>query len=102
MERLHTDLANKQMLPSEHLVDAGYVNALNIVASQQTYDIDLIGPELPDTQWQATQQTGYDISQFHLDWQQEQAICPRGRQAAIGMKGQHPMVIQSLMSASVE
>ncbi len=75
---IHAELARKKVLPGEHLVDTGYVDALNIVTSQQTHQIDLIGPAMLDTQWQATQQTGYDISQFVLDRPPKQAVCPQG------------------------
>jgi transposase len=79
VETIHTALDRQQSLPSEHFVDTGYVDALNIVTSQQDHQIDLLGPVMPDTQWQALQQTGYDLSQFGLDWQQQQATCPEGK-----------------------
>ncbi len=46
-----TRLAEKKVLPSQHLVDKGYVNAEILAKSQQIHQIDIIGPALPDTSW---------------------------------------------------
>src|SRR5215218_9640264 len=37
-------LAGRQLLPSEHVVDTGYIRTGNLVASQREHQIDLIGP----------------------------------------------------------
>src|SRR5437762_14272393 len=42
MEDLHERLAEKQLLPNQHLVDTGYVDAENIAKSQQDHQIDLV------------------------------------------------------------
>src|SRR5689334_19742143 len=47
-------------------------------AESQDYGIDLVGPTRPDVKWQAKPQMGFEASQFHLDWQAEQATCPQG------------------------
>src|SRR5260370_12946491 len=47
-------------------------------AESRDYGIDLVGPTRPDVKWQAQQQMGFAASQFHLDWQAEQATCPQG------------------------
>lgn len=59
-------------------MDAGYVDAEWLVASQETYQVDLVGPTAKDHRWQARQQTGYALSDFSIDWEQEQARCPQG------------------------
>ncbi|MBO0783565.1 MAG: hypothetical protein J2P37_32540 [Ktedonobacteraceae bacterium] len=41
---IHTGLARKSLLPDQHLVDAGYVGAENLIESRATYELDLIGP----------------------------------------------------------
>jgi hypothetical protein len=43
---IHVDLAEKELLPDQHLVDAGYVTIANLVQSQSDYEGDLLGPTL--------------------------------------------------------
>lgn len=75
---IHHALADKGLLPGEHLVDAGYVDVDNILESQQQ-GIDLNGPVRPDSSWQAREQTGYDIAHFIVDWDAQQVTCPEGK-----------------------
>ncbi len=44
LSAIHTDLAEKELLPEQHLVDAGYVTIANLVQSQSSYEVDLVGP----------------------------------------------------------
>jgi transposase len=71
-------LADRHLLPAEHLVDAGDVDADLLVTSQTKHQLALIGPVRPDVSWQAKQQAGYAISNFQIDWQAHQATCPQG------------------------
>jgi transposase len=64
------------------LVDAGYVEATALVASEQRYGIELCGPPLANTSWQARAGTGFAASDFHLDWARPQATCPGGQPSA--------------------
>jgi hypothetical protein len=41
---IHVGLAEKDLLPDHHLVDAGYVTAPNLVKTQSGYGVDLVGP----------------------------------------------------------
>jgi transposase len=75
---IHEALSQKSLLPSQHFVDAGYVDAELLVSSQQKYGIDLIGPVRPDPSWQASDPSAYDCSQFVIDWQQQKVTCPQG------------------------
>lgn len=43
-EVIHEDLESKQLLPSEHFMDAGYVDGENLVNSKKQYEIELVGP----------------------------------------------------------
>jgi len=43
---IHADLAEKELLPDEHLMDSGYVTIANLVQSQCGYGVDLVGPTL--------------------------------------------------------
>ncbi len=46
LSAIHTGLAGKELLPEQHLVDAGYVTIANLVQSQSSYGVDLVGPTL--------------------------------------------------------
>jgi transposase len=74
---LHEDLAEKELLPSQHFVDSGYVTAANLVESQSSHGVDLIGPTLKTHWYQA--ETGYDLTHFSIDWEAETVTCPQGR-----------------------
>jgi transposase len=72
-------LAEKNLLPEQHLVDAGYMSAKRIIESRDAYQIDLIGPVHSDPSWQARDPDAYDASVFTIDWQNQQATCPQGK-----------------------
>jgi transposase len=72
-------LATHQLLPQQHLVDTGYVDAKALVKSQKDYNVDLFGPTLLDYHWQAQEDTGFAASQFDIDWEGECATCPAGK-----------------------
>jgi len=55
---IHAHLAARDLLPYEHLVDTGYVDAEHLVTSRETYALDLVGPVLADTSWQAQSPEG--------------------------------------------
>jgi transposase len=76
---IQEDLAQHQLLPDEHIVATGYVDADLLVSSKQTYGISLVGPVLSDNSWQAKAGKGFDVGSFHLDWQAERATCPQGQ-----------------------
>ena len=77
-EPIQRALAEKELLPDEHLVDAGYTDADWVVRSQMEMGVEVVGPVRPDSSWQAREQTGYDVSHFQIDWQAQQAVCPQG------------------------
>lgn len=77
-ERIQSDLVAHQRAPKHHLLDSGYIDAAQLIASQAQYQIDVIAPVLPDSSWQARAQNGFDIGHFDLDWDQQQARCPAG------------------------
>jgi hypothetical protein len=62
-------------------VDTGYVDASLLVSSPRDYQIELIGPTRANYRWQARQKTGFDASQFVIDWHAEQATCPEGHRS---------------------
>jgi transposase len=77
-EVIRTDLANKDLLPVEHLLDAGYVDSEVVVTSQTEHEVKVIGPVPADNSWQAREGAGFDVACFTLDWETQSATCPRG------------------------
>jgi transposase len=78
---VHTSLEQRGLLPAEHLVDKGYTDAQVLVESQRTYGVTLIGPVADDPSWQARAGTGFDKSQFLVDWDRKVVTCPMGKQS---------------------
>jgi len=76
---IHDALAEKDLLPNEHIVDAGYMDATLLVTSQTDHQIQLTGPVRPDSSWQAQATKGYDISCFTIDWEAQKVTCPQGQ-----------------------
>lgn len=85
LPEIHQALAERALLPATHLVDSGYVDAGLLVSSQAEHGIDLCGPPLPNSQWQAREATGFAISDFVIDWETQQATCPAG-QTSVGWR----------------
>ena len=81
VESVHASLAERGLLPAEHLVDKGYTDAQVLVESQRTYGVTLIGPVADDPSWQARTGTGFDKSQFLVDWERQVVTCPMGKQS---------------------
>jgi transposase len=80
-------LADKQLLPQQHLVDAGYISAKRILDSRDMHDIDLIGPVHVDPSWQAHTPGAFAVSQFHIDWDHQVVTCPQGEQSIAWQRG---------------
>ena len=49
-----------------------------LARSHEQFGIDVVSPTHPDAKWQAATEGGIDASQFLLDWDRKQAICPQG------------------------
>jgi transposase len=77
-EAIHQALSERGLAPSEHLLDAGYVDAETILLSRERFGIEVIGPVSQNNQWQA-KKGGYDASQFRIEWQGKFAVCPQGK-----------------------
>lgn len=74
------DLTERDILPSVHLADAGYVEAAALVTASHA-GIELIGPVQRPTSWQERETTGYAATDFAVDWTQEGVQCPQGKQS---------------------
>ena len=78
LQPIHRALAAKDLLPGKHLVDAGYVDADQLVVSARDHGVELIGPVPKDNQWQAKTEGAFTIQDFTLDWDSQLATCPAG------------------------
>ncbi len=76
---IHQDLAAKDLLPGEHLVDKGYMNIRQVVAAESSYHIQTIGYPMPDSSWQAKAEKGFDLANFGIDWANWVVTCPMQR-----------------------
>lgn len=75
---IQENLLARDVGPSEHIVDAGYVTADHLLTSQREREIELLGPAAPDRSWQARREDGLEAAQFVIDWERRQAVCPQG------------------------
>jgi transposase len=75
---IHQDLAQRDLLPSTHLLDGGYVDAELLVTAQTEHQIDVVGPPFGSYSRQRLEGQGYDLSAFGVDWEAKQARCPQG------------------------
>ena len=79
-------LADRELLPGEHLVDAGYVDATSLVTAQQ-HAVDLVGPLEKDTSWQGRTPDAFDLTCFVVDWEAKQVTCPGGHVSQVWSEG---------------
>jgi len=88
VEAIHTALAAKGLVPSEHLVDSAYISADHLIRAREQHGIDLVGPGRSPTGWQARTKGAFDTSDFTIDWEGEVARCPEGR-TSTSWRGDH-------------
>ncbi len=79
-EQIQQSLAKRNLSPSRHLVDAGYIDSELLVESQEKQGIELFGPTRYNPSWQA-REGGYDTEKFRIDWEHKRAVCPEGKQS---------------------
>jgi transposase len=87
---VHASLEPRGLLPTEHLVDKGYIDSQVLVDSQRTYGVTLIGPVADDPSWQARAGTGFDKAQFLVDWDRQVVTCPMGKQSISWLPNTYP------------
>jgi len=76
---IHQALADKDLLPKEHLLDRGYVDTQVLIDSRDQHGVEVIGPIKVDTTWQAQAGKGFDMTHFTIDWEHQQVNCPKGQ-----------------------
>ncbi|MGC0416355.1 transposase [Embleya sp. AB8] len=74
---VHAQLAARNLLPDEHLVDGGYVDGRRIVTAREDHGITPTGPIAGDTTAQATGPHAQDT--FTIDCENKAVTCPDGR-----------------------
>ncbi len=79
IENLHGSLSQRKISPTQHFVDAGYVDSDLIITSNKNYKIDLIGPAPGDSQWQSREGKGFGLTDFKIDWDAQVVCCPNGK-----------------------
>jgi IS5 family transposase len=94
---IHARLAERHLLPDEHLVDSGYPSAELLVTSQAEFGIALVTPMLADTSPQARAGAGFDRTAFAIDFGAQQATCPQGHASSswnpVAQRGADTIVI---------
>jgi transposase len=78
---IQKSLQEKDLLPARHLVDTGYIDAQLVIESASKYGIELFGPMRLNPSWQS-REGGIDAAQFQIDWDNQKARCPMGKQSA--------------------
>ncbi|MFN8635811.1 MAG: IS1182 family transposase [Chloroflexota bacterium] len=73
LAEIRAHLTEQDLLPTEQVVDSGYVSGKHLAESAAA-EIDLVGPPLADTS-----PNGFKIADFTLDHAARQAICPAGQ-----------------------
>jgi len=76
--QIYAALTQKQLLPAEHLLDAGYVDGGLLVESQTQHQVTVIGPVAQDHCWQALIPDALPLARFVIDWQAKRVTCPQG------------------------
>jgi IS5 family transposase len=78
-------LQARDLLPAEQQVDQGYMSGENLVESGDL-GINLMGIPLDDTQGPA----GFQQTDFSIDVQARQAVCPAGHSSRVWSEKHHP------------
>jgi hypothetical protein len=79
LEPIHTGLDRRNLLPDEHIVDAGYTTCAELMISTQSdFRITLLGPLRIDNSPQARTSSGFHRAAFTIDWDNHRVTCPQG------------------------
>ena len=78
---IHEALSEAGLAPSEHLVDAVYVSAEQLVVATARHGIDLIGPTRSNHSWQRRDAEGIQVADFTIDWERRSVRCPEGHES---------------------
>jgi transposase len=84
---IQADLAAREVLPAEQLMDAGYVTAEHLVTRQRDRQVSVLGSVSLDSGWQAKVHQGFEMAAFGIDGEAHTATCPQGRHNTLWMPG---------------
>jgi hypothetical protein len=76
---IHDRLAQRDLLPDEHLVDGGYTSVVQQDQSAREHGITLVGPVRKKRTRQSRQGNVFDRDAFTIDWERQQVVCPQGK-----------------------
>ena len=82
LKKVYCSLEQKDLLPDEHLLDAGYVDAQLLVASKQDFGVTICSPVREKVSWQTKAAEGFDLASFQIDWEKQKVTCPKGQTSA--------------------
>jgi transposase len=74
---IHQQLAGRDLMPGEHIVDAGYPSIDILLHAQRTWGLTLTGPVQLNRSAQARDGNGYDQNAFTIDFDAHHATCPQ-------------------------
>ena len=77
-EVIHQALVDKDLAPTEPLVDGAYIDAELLLTSQQAQGMTLRGPTRPIQGWQTHVEGAYTVEHFAVDWHHQTVVCPQG------------------------
>jgi transposase len=93
---IHQALAERELLPQVHLVDAGYTDAEVLVSSQNDYGVTILGPVAQDASWQTKAGEGFDKEHFIVNWETETVTCPAGKQSLSWLPCREPAKLAAI------
>jgi transposase len=79
---IHTMLADRDLLPAEHLMDAGYPSTASLLALRTEHQVRLVGPMRGDSSRHAREGSPYARDKFTIDFDRQQVTCPQGHRSA--------------------
>ena len=79
VSQVHQALAQRDVLPKEHLVDTAYGSGETLLTSLDEYGVDLACPVPPDNSWQAQEPQAFPLTQFTIEWEAKRVVCPQGK-----------------------
>jgi transposase len=77
-ERIHSALAAKGVVPNDHFLDTGYIDAELLVNAKEDHGITICGPVKKDVLWQSNNGEGFGLSNFQINWDAQSVTCPQG------------------------
>ncbi len=81
LDTIHRGLAAQDLLPEEHLLDAGYMSVDNLLNAQRKHNVNLIGRVGGGGSWQEKEDQGLGMHCFLIDWTAKTVTCPQGRRS---------------------